>query len=124
MSIQCVPFKKIAWQIGRQCDERLQGSFSFDDFLQSLMEGVVDNVSDRENISTTDNRNLEENDDVVSAQFAEAENLFTLFMGTRKKLVDLCYEVRRQCHTNFYFLFSVFTIKRLQVNLFAKQIAE
>lgn len=88
------------------------------------MEGIVDNVGDPENVSTTDDRNLEENDDVVSAHFAEAEDLFTLFMGTRKKLVDLCYEVRRQCHTNFLFLFPVFTTKRLQVNLIAKHIAE
>lgn len=98
----------------------LQGSFSFDDFLQSLMEGVVGNVGDPENVSTTDDRNLEENDDIVGAQFAEAENLFTLFMDTRKKLVDLCYEVRRQCHTTFCCLFSVFTTKRLQVILVAK----
>lgn len=71
------------------------------------MEGVVDNVGDPENVSTTDDRNLEENDDVVNAHFAEAEDLFTLFIGTRKKLVDLCYEVsRRQCHTNFLFSIS------------------
>ena len=73
------------------------------------MEGVVDNVGDPENVSTADDRNLEENDDVGSAQFAEAENLSTLFMGTRKKLVDLCYEVGRQCHTNFYYYFLYLT---------------